>query len=55
VRWAGHAARVEDKNVCGLLVEESEEKRIFEIPRRRWEDNIEMCLGRNKIGKCGQD
>jgi len=35
---------VEDKNVCRLLVEESEEKRIFEIPRRRWEDNIEMCL-----------
>jgi hypothetical protein len=35
---------VEDKNVWRLLVEESEGKRIFEIPRGRWEDNIEMRL-----------
>jgi hypothetical protein len=30
--------------MCRLLVEESEGKRIIEIPRRRWEDNIEICL-----------
>jgi hypothetical protein len=44
MRWARHAARVEDKNRCRLLVEECEGKRIFEIPKRRWEDNIELCL-----------
>ena len=44
MRWAVHAARVEDKNICRLLVGKSEGKRIFEIPRGRWEDNIEIRL-----------
>ena len=45
MRWAGHVARMgEDRGVHGLLVGKPERKRPLGIPRRRWEDNIEMDL-----------
>jgi hypothetical protein len=51
MRWAGHKAQIEEKrNVYGLLVGKSEEKRPLGGPRRRWEDNIKINLGEIEWG-----
>jgi hypothetical protein len=45
VRWARHVARMgEMRNAYIILVGKSEGKRPLGRPRRRWEDNIRMCL-----------
>jgi hypothetical protein len=44
---AGHVARMgEVRGVYNILVGRSEERRPLGRPRRRWEDNIKMDLGR---------
>jgi hypothetical protein len=48
IRWAGHAARADDKNVCRLLVEESEGKRLFDISSGR---TILQCVDRINVAK----
>jgi hypothetical protein len=46
MRWAGHAARIEDRrNAYRLLVRKPEGKGPLRRPRRRWVDNIRMDLG----------
>jgi hypothetical protein len=42
MRWAGQAARMETRNVCKILVGNSDGKRPLGRPRRRWVDNIKM-------------
>ena len=45
LRWAGHAARMEQfRNAYRVLVGKPESKRHLGRPRRRWEDNINMDL-----------
>ena len=45
MRWTGHVARMEERrSVYRVLVGKLEGKRPLERPRRRWEDNIKMCL-----------
>jgi hypothetical protein len=44
MRWAGHVARMEKRNVYRLLVGKTEGKRPLGRPRRRWMDNIKMDL-----------
>jgi hypothetical protein len=45
MRWAGHIARMVEKcNAYRILVGKSEGKKSLGRPRRRWEDNIKMCL-----------
>jgi hypothetical protein len=47
MRWAGHVARMEEgRGVYRVLVGMPESKRQLGRPRRRWEDNIKMDLGR---------
>jgi hypothetical protein len=49
MRWAGHAARIEEKkNAFKLLIGMPEGKRPLGRPRRRWVDDIRM-------GWCGLD
>jgi len=52
MRWAGHVARMEEgRGVHRVLVGKPEGKRPLGIPRRRWEDNIKMCL--REVGGVG--
>ena len=45
MRWAGHAARMEERRgVHKVLVGKPDGKRPLERPRRRWENNIKMDL-----------
>jgi GH43 family beta-xylosidase len=45
MRWAGHAARIEETtNACRILVGNPEVKRPLRRPRRRWVDNIKIDL-----------
>ena len=45
MRWAGHAARMEeDRGVHRVLVGKPVGKRLLGRPRHRWEDNIKMDL-----------
>jgi hypothetical protein len=45
VRGAGHVARMEDKlNAYRILGGKPEGKRPLGRPRRRWLDNIKICL-----------
>jgi hypothetical protein len=44
MRWAGHVARIGEKNMYRLLVGKPEEKTPLGRPRRRWMDNIKMDL-----------
>jgi hypothetical protein len=44
MRWAGHVARIGEKNVYRLLVRKSEGKRPLGRPRHGWMDNIKMDL-----------
>jgi hypothetical protein len=49
MRWEGHVARMgEGRGVYWALVRRPKGKRPLGIPRRRWEDNIE--LDRGEIG-----
>jgi hypothetical protein len=54
MRWARHVARIgEERNACKVFVGNPEGKNPLVRPRRRWEDNIKMDLG--KIGWYGMD
>ena len=45
LRWAGHAARVEEgRSAFKILTGKPTGKRPLWMPRRRWEDNIKMDL-----------
>jgi hypothetical protein len=45
MRWAGHAARMEEKRALyGVLVGKPEGKRPLGKPKRSWEDNIKMGI-----------
>jgi hypothetical protein len=44
MRWAGHVARIREKNAYRILVGKPEGKRPVGRPRRRWVDNIKMDL-----------
>jgi hypothetical protein len=45
MRWAGHVARMGERNAYRVLVGRPEGKRPLGRPRHRWEDNIKMDLG----------
>jgi hypothetical protein len=45
----------EKRNVYRLLVGKPEGKRSLGRPRRRWIDDIEMDLSRDRIECCGLD
>ncbi|KAJ4431683.1 hypothetical protein ANN_20285 [Periplaneta americana] len=54
LRLAGHVARMgESRNAYRVLVGRPEEEKTLERPRRRWEDNIKIDLG--KVGNDGRD
>jgi hypothetical protein len=43
IRWAGHAARMEEaRNACSILVRNFERKRTLGKRRRSWKDNIKI-------------
>ena len=43
--WVGHVAPMVDRrSVYRFVVGNHEGKRPFEIPRRRWEDNVKLVL-----------
>jgi hypothetical protein len=44
--WAGHMARMGEKNAYRILARKLEEKIPLERPRGRWVDNIKMNLRR---------
>jgi hypothetical protein len=44
MRWAGHVARIEKRNVYRILVGEPEGKRPLGRPRSRWVDNTKVDL-----------
>jgi hypothetical protein len=44
MRWAGHVARMKEKNAYRLLVGEPEGRRPLGRPRRRLLDNIKIHL-----------
>ena len=49
MRWAGHVAHMGDsRSAYRVLVRRTEGRRPLGRPRRRWEDNIRMCL--QKLG-----
>jgi hypothetical protein len=44
-KWAVHAARMEkSRGAYRVLVGKPESRRLFERPRRRWEDNVTTDL-----------
>jgi hypothetical protein len=53
MKWAGHVARIEEKNKYKILVGTPEGKGPLGRLRHRWEDNIEMDL--REIGWGGMD
>jgi hypothetical protein len=56
MRWAGHIAQIGVKrNAYGVLAVKPEGKRPLGRPRRRWVDNIEMDLKRDRMGCCRLD
>jgi hypothetical protein len=44
MRWEGHVARIEKRNVYRLLIGKPEGKRPLGRSRRRWINNIKMDL-----------
>jgi hypothetical protein len=44
MRWVGHVARMEKRNVYRLLLGKPEGKGPLGRPRRRWVNNIRMDL-----------
>jgi hypothetical protein len=56
MRWVGYINRmVERRNACRILVRNPEVKRPLKIPRRSWEDNINMDFMRDRMGWYGLD
>jgi hypothetical protein len=53
MRWAGHVARMGQRNAYMIFVRKPEGKRPLGRQRRRWMDNIKMGL--RAIGWCGMD
>jgi hypothetical protein len=54
MRWVGHVEqRVEKRNAYRLLVGSAEGKRPLGRPKRRWVENINMCL--RQTGWSGMD
>jgi hypothetical protein len=45
MKWAGHVARMGEEEFREVFLGKPEVKRLLEIQRRRWVDNIEMELG----------
>jgi hypothetical protein len=51
MRWAGHVARTgEKRHAYRILVGRPEGKRPQGRPKRRWEDNIKMYVGKLEWG-----
>jgi hypothetical protein len=51
MRWAGHAARMEEVRAAyNILVGRPEGRRPLGRPRQRWEDNIRMDLREIEFG-----
>jgi hypothetical protein len=45
IRWEGYVARIGEKmNTYRILMGKPEGKRLLEIPRRRWFENIKIDL-----------
>jgi len=55
MRWAGHAARMEDKNAYKLLVGNPVACRSLGTPKRREEDDIKKTLNETGGGQLSQD
>ena len=54
MRWAWHVKRMgERRGVCRVFAGKPKGKRPLRIPRRRWEDNINMDL--QEVGCRGVD
>jgi hypothetical protein len=51
--WAGHVARIGEKNAYRILVGKPEGKRPLRRPKRRWVDNIK--IDHREIGWDGID
>jgi hypothetical protein len=49
MRWAGHVARMGEKNAYRNLVGKPEGKRPLGRPRRRWEDSIKIYLRSDRV------
>ena len=50
LRWAGHVARMaEGRSAFKFVTDKPIEKRLLGRPRRRWEDNIRMEIGRAHV------
>ena len=51
--WAAHVAFTENKRRAERVSMGTRgEKRLFAVPRRRWEDNIKMYLKEIEWGPC---
>jgi hypothetical protein len=51
MKWAEHVARMEKgRYIYRVLVGKSEERRLTERPRRRWDDNIQMEIQEEECG-----
>ena len=51
IRWEGYVARMGKLNTCTLLVKQKTKwKELIEMPRRRWDDNIETDLENRMTG-----
>jgi hypothetical protein len=55
MRWAGHVARTGGRGVYRVLVGRPESKRPLGRPRLSWEDNINMDLRYESMGRSGFD
>jgi hypothetical protein len=44
MRWAGHRAHGEMRNLCKMSFDKPDGKRPLKRPRRRWDDNIKVDL-----------
>jgi hypothetical protein len=56
MKWAGHVARMgEKRNAYKILVGKPEGKRPLGKARRRWMDNIKICVKRDRMGRCRLD
>ena len=50
MRWAGHVARIDERELYRVFLGKPEGRRPMGRPRRRWVDNIRMDL--KEVG-CG--
>jgi len=44
MRWSAHVARVEMRNAYSILIGKHKRKRPLGRSRRRWKDNVQICL-----------